>query len=138
MFQGYGHSGVAIGRFPCAAKVQQTYFAALQHKIFRAYIPMDKPQLMHYANGRKQRLHKPEQFIHRNTAATLLYKLLKRGAFHVFHYDIGCIIRLKKVLGTDYLGLLVHLGHGTGFLKEAGLAFLIPLTHGAGIIGNGQ
>ena len=93
---------------------------------------------MHILESGKQGLHHSEQLICRDFAAALSYDVLEGRALYVFHYDIGGIVSLKEILCADYDRLLVHLGHGAGFLKEARLAFLISLAYGAGIIGHGQ
>ena len=108
--------------FPGAAKVDEPHLPVFQHQVIRGDIPVDQAPLMQGGQGPEQGLYHGEELLGGKPAAPLGHQFGEGGALDVFHDDIGGIVGLEEVPHADDDLLLIHLGHGPGFVEEFLLA----------------
>ena len=131
VLEGDGQGLVPVLAFPGAAKVDEPHLPVFQHQVIRGDVPVDQAPLVEGGQGPEQGLDHGEQLLGGKPPAPLGNQLGEGGALDVFHDDIGGIVGLKEIPHADDDLLLIHFGHGPGFVEELLLAPLKAFPGGA-------
>ena len=112
-------AGPGVLDLPDRAEVQQLRAAhGMEDDVVGADVPVDHAGLVDLGQGVDHRIQEPEGLLGGQPAAPECHELLKTGALHIFHDDVGGAVGLEEALDADDRRHALESGQGLGLPEE--------------------